>query len=91
MITPGEHGANAIARLLAAVRDLQLPHAHSSAGAQVSLSLGAADLRPDKGLSMTAALERVDALLYEAKRGGRARARHLRIDQSEPVDVFAEE
>jgi diguanylate cyclase (GGDEF)-like protein len=61
------------ARLLAAVRALALPHAASSAAAQVTISVGALARRPAPGLEPQALLAAVDALLYQAKHGGRDR------------------
>ncbi len=88
IITASEHGTAAIFRLLTAVRNLRLPHARSSVGSEVSLSLGAVDVRPLPGLAPLAVLEQADGLLYEAKRAGRARARYQRLDQPQPVELF---
>ena len=60
-------------KLLAAVRDLQIPHAYSNVAPYVTISLGIASVipapeRPPEGL-MSAA----DAMLYRAKASGRNR------------------
>lgn len=60
-------------RFLAAVTALELPHAHSSAGPLVSLSIGVATSVPAEGQSPAALQERADRLLYDAKQAGRNR------------------
>ncbi|HSX62165.1 MAG TPA: diguanylate cyclase [Tahibacter sp.] len=59
-------------RLLAAVRDLDLPHARSGTSTRVSISIGAIERAP-AGRDGRDLLESADRLLYEAKRGGRNR------------------
>lgn len=73
LLLPGGDTAAQAQRLLAAVRALAIPHAHSSAGTLVSLSAGAVELIPVGETSPRSLLEHADRLLYEAKRGGRAR------------------
>ena len=70
--TPGGDAATHARKLLAVVRDLDLPHARSGAAARVSISIGALERAPDNrdGRDL---LESADRLLYEAKRGGRNR------------------
>jgi diguanylate cyclase (GGDEF)-like protein len=69
---PGSDAATHAQKLLAAVRDLDLPHARSGSAARVSISIGALERAPDTrdGRDL---LESADRLLYEAKRGGRNR------------------
>ncbi len=90
ILTASDNGTAAIFRLLTAVRNLRLPHAKSSAGNMVSISLGAFDVRPHPSLASATVMEQVDGLLYQAKRGGRARARYHRLDQALPVDVYCQ-
>jgi len=73
LLLPGGDAAQHAQRLLGAVRDLAIPHAHSSAGPRVSISVGAIELIPSEAASPRTLLERADQLLYEAKRAGRAR------------------
>ncbi|MGQ0800976.1 MAG: diguanylate cyclase domain-containing protein [Pseudomarimonas sp.] len=90
ILTSSDNGTAAIFRLLTAVRNLRLPHAKSSTGDFVSISLGAFDVRPHPSLDSATVMEQVDGLLYQAKRGGRARARYHRLDHALPVDVFCQ-
>jgi diguanylate cyclase (GGDEF)-like protein len=55
------------------VRALNLPHARSSVGSFVTLSMGAACAVPKAGSDMNELIKKADAALYEAKRQGRAR------------------
>lgn len=63
--------AQEIARALAAVRELALPHARSSAAAMVTISVGGLLLRA--GDSASGLIAAADALLYQAKDAGRNR------------------
>jgi diguanylate cyclase (GGDEF)-like protein len=63
---------------LSAIRELALPHAASTVLSHVTVSVGAITLVPeDVPLGAATVLATADQLLYEAKRGGRARAIHL--------------
>lgn len=63
-------------RLLRAVHDLDIPHAHSAAAQRVSVSIGAIELIPSADDTPRALLEAADQLLYRAKREGRNRCLH---------------
>lgn len=61
-------------RLRAAVEGLAIPHAHSSAGEVVTISLGgAAVIPPRQGLSDSDLIRTADQSLYAAKESGRNR------------------
>ena len=66
--------ADAARRVLAAVRALELPHARSATAPCVTASVGALDVTADAPADCAAVMAAVDALLYEAKHGGRNRA-----------------
>ena len=57
----------------AAVAGLGIPHARSTAGPVVTLSLGCATRCPGGGEAPTELVEQADRALYEAKRAGRNR------------------
>lgn len=63
-------------RVVLAVRNMGIPHVvpTSSAGAVLSVSVGACVLVPSLERSLEAAIQTADEALYEAKRGGRDRA-----------------
>lgn len=71
--TDAEHAAVVGERLREVVEALQIPHGASSAGAWVTLSLGAATARPRAGLRARMLVEHADRALYQAKREGRNR------------------
>ncbi|MEO6324306.1 MAG: diguanylate cyclase [Thermoanaerobaculia bacterium] len=58
------------------VAELAIAHDSSSCDAKVSVSLGAVSLIPAEGDDPKACLERVDRLLYDAKRDGRRHGLH---------------
>jgi diguanylate cyclase (GGDEF)-like protein len=62
--------------VLSAVDALQIEHADSSCAKHVTISLGAVSVKPGRNDEAQTALRRADALLYQAKEGGRHRALH---------------
>ncbi|MEF2265441.1 diguanylate cyclase [Janthinobacterium sp. LS2A] len=67
-------GAEVVAqRILDEVRALQIPHARSSVGPHVTVSLGMASVMPTEGMDPSALIRAADALLYRAKHTGRDR------------------
>ncbi|MFT3807070.1 diguanylate cyclase domain-containing protein [Arenimonas sp.] len=82
LLPAGEAGAQ-IQRLLLSVSALAIPHAYSSAGRYVSLSVGALELKPAPGDLPQVAMEAVDGLLYQAKREGRDRCAYRLAGESE--------
>ena len=79
----GEQGAETVAqRILAAVRELAIPHRMSSAADCVTVSLGIATIIPTEGNCDADALVRAaDGALYQAKKEGRNRYRVARSGQ----------
>ncbi len=68
-------GARVIAeRVCAAVYDLAIPHADSSADGRVTISAGVATVQPTRDGTPETLLKQVDNRLYEAKRAGRNQA-----------------
>jgi diguanylate cyclase (GGDEF)-like protein len=68
-------GVRAILRsVLNAVDALGIEHADSSSAPHVTVSLGAATVRPGPQDDLHGAIEAADALLYTSKEGGRHRA-----------------
>jgi len=71
----GAPEATAVAqRMLAAVRDLGIPHRSSDAADHVTLSIGVASLVPAAETGPDTVLRVADEALYRAKAGGRDRA-----------------
>jgi diguanylate cyclase (GGDEF)-like protein len=68
--------------VLARVEALGIEHA-SPFAPHVTVSLGAVSLVPADGLEPAGALARADALLYEAKSGGRRHGRHVDLATGE--------
>lgn len=74
--TDGE-GAREVARkVLEAIRDLGLEHAHSSAAEIVTMSIGVATAWPTQGVEPGTLIEAADQSLYQAKESGRNRVGH---------------
>jgi len=68
-------GAQVVAEtLIQAVRDVQLPHAYSSAAECVTISAGVAALIPTNDTTPRSLSEQADNALYHAKESGRNRA-----------------
>lgn len=73
-ILPGtdQQGALRVARAMqAAVMALGVPHSASPVAECVTVSLGAATLRPSHGASLQDLIRRADVALYDAKQAGR--------------------
>jgi len=67
-------GAEVVAqRILEEVRALHIPHAKSSVGPYVTVSLGMASILPAEGMDASLLIRAADALLYRAKHTGRDR------------------
>ncbi|MBB5368663.1 MULTISPECIES: diguanylate cyclase domain-containing protein [unclassified Janthinobacterium] len=67
-------GAEVVAqRILEEVRALHIPHARSSVGPHVTVSLGMASILPAEGMDASLLIRAADALLYRAKHSGRDR------------------
>ncbi|MCP5453831.1 MAG: diguanylate cyclase [Spirochaetaceae bacterium] len=77
MILPDTDEAGAVAvleRIRAAIEALELPHAGSSASSVVTVSCGAAALRPEgPGVDLDQVMAMSDKALYAAKAAGRNR------------------
>ena len=71
--TPLEGALEMAETLRKAVEALALPHAHSSAAAHVTVSLGVASGIPSSGTDPKELIEKADQALYRAKQGGRNR------------------
>jgi diguanylate cyclase (GGDEF)-like protein len=70
----GQQGAEVVAeRILEEVRQLRIPHAASSAGGEVTVSMGVATALPDENQDPSTLIRAADALLYRAKESGRNR------------------
>ena len=71
--TPAAGALRVAERLLAAVRDLAIPHARSGAGDHVTISLGVATAIPTADTTHRELVSAADEALYRAKEAGRDR------------------
>jgi diguanylate cyclase (GGDEF)-like protein len=70
----GQQGAEVVAeRILEEVHQLRIPHSASSAGSEVTVSMGVATALPDENQDPSTLIRAADALLYRAKESGRNR------------------
>lgn len=70
------NGAEAVARkVLDEIAQLKIPHALSSVGPMLTVSMGVASLTPSDKIESAVLVKSADALLYEAKASGRNRYR----------------
>lgn len=69
--TPSDGAVRMAQHFHEAVARLQIPHAHSSVAAQVTISVGIATAVPVGGLSPETLSEAADKMLYQAKQSGR--------------------
>lgn len=75
--TAGQAARHIADRLCQSVRDLGLPHEHSSAGTCVTVSIGCATVDPDGDADPSQVLfAAADKMLYQAKKTGRDRVCH---------------
>lgn len=77
VVLPGLTGPEAFQvaqKLVAAVADCRIPHAHSSAAPVVTVSIGVAARVPEPDTQPGSLLENADATLYQAKHSGRNQA-----------------
>ena len=76
----GADGARQLAdRVLQAVRAAKLEHPASPVGPNVTVSVGAASMRPERHLSSSDLVQAADAALYLAKQAGRDCAEMARV------------
>jgi diguanylate cyclase (GGDEF)-like protein len=68
-----EHAESVARSIVVAVARLQMPHAASTTGEHVSVSVGAATESPLDGTTLPRLVERADGALYAAKAAGRNR------------------
>jgi diguanylate cyclase (GGDEF)-like protein len=75
-------GASALAQgALLRIQELAIPH--EDAGGRVTVSLGLVSLVPGEGEDSRGVLQKADALLYQAKEGGRRHGVHLDLATGE--------
>ncbi|MCB1553041.1 MAG: diguanylate cyclase [Xanthomonadales bacterium] len=91
ILCPADESQVQARRVLDAVREIGLPHPRSTASPTVSLSMGALEVAPRSGIDMGDALAAADALLYQAKRAGRARAHWRRFDDDTVITLRLED
>ncbi|HYD68375.1 diguanylate cyclase [Azospirillum sp.] len=83
-------GATALAeRMRTAVLDLRLPHAGSTVGPWVTVSVGVATAVPADGLEAADLLRQADEMLYRAKRSGRNRVEAKPLEDASAVPAAA--
>jgi two-component system chemotaxis family response regulator WspR len=68
-----EGAADIAERLRRSVEALGIPHAHSSSGEMVTISVGVASIVPKSGMAPSQLIKLVDTALYSAKHSGRDR------------------
>lgn len=66
-------------RFHAAVAALQIPHAFSAAGPQISISVGIATAVPTAAVTLEVLADAADRMLYAAKNAGRSTTRSVRL------------
>jgi diguanylate cyclase (GGDEF)-like protein len=69
-----------------ALAKMSIEHAHSLAGAHLSLSIGVCTLRVEAGMDPNILIAQADQALYQAKREGRARYCHFTPVADESLD-----
>ena len=81
-----EAGACEIAnRLLKGVRDLGIPHRSSTVSDYITVSIGVASVKVEKGVDWKEYIQLADDFLYVAKQGGRDRCAHLGMADARPA------
>ncbi|MBF0235246.1 MAG: diguanylate cyclase [Desulfamplus sp.] len=78
--TDTEGAVKVAENLRIAVRNLEIPHAHSKVNNCVTISLGVASIIPTNQDPPTLIIERADAALYQAKKFGRDRVMSTDIE-----------
>jgi diguanylate cyclase (GGDEF)-like protein len=68
-----EGAADIAERIRRSVKALGIPHAHSSSGEMVTISVGVASIVPKSGTAPSQLIKLVDTALYSAKHSGRDR------------------
>ena len=72
--TNADYGLSVAQIICKKVEELKIPHEMSEAGDFITLSLGIAEIVPDKSMNPGMLIARADKMLYYAKNGGRNRA-----------------
>ena len=74
-------GAVTVAQsLIKEIKKLQIPHASSPVSSNVTISLGAATILPNRDTSPAVLIEGADKCLYQAKKAGRNCAKSRDLD-----------